>query len=141
MVFSRATVCMDSIDFDFLANNDDGNDMDQGSDDDLIALWATPDRDPRVVRSIGDVADNAEAHLASRQARNNDEVELDFDILSLHESELECLWPTWGERRVASLGRGIPLGLTITPQYLPKGNGGKARPTNYSGGFIKPATR
>lgn len=131
---------MDSIDFDFLTNNDNG-DGDQDSDD-LTSLWATPQRDPRVVRSIGDVADDAEARLASRQARGieDEPVELDFDILSLHESELEGLWTTWGESRVASLGRGIPQGLTITPQYLPRG-GGEARPTSYSGGFTGPAAR
>jgi len=133
--FSTRDSCMDSIDFDFLANSDD-------DDSDLTALWATPNRDPRVVRSIDEVAD-ADARLAS-QTRGigelAEEQELDFDIPSLHESELEGLWPTWGERRVASLGRGIPLGLTITPQYIPKG-GGESRSISYKGSFGGPASR
>lgn len=136
---------MDSIDFNFLAKNDDDDNSDNSDGSDLTSLWTH--RDPRVIRSIGEVANDAEARLASRQARGIDadtdadtDAELDFDILSLHESELEGLWPTWGERRVASLGRGIPLGLTITPQYLPKG-GGDARSTSYSGDFVGPASR
>lgn len=132
---------MDSIDFDFLAKNDDDGNSDSS---DLTSLW-THHRDPRVIRSIGEVANDAEARLASRQARGIDvdadaDAELDFDILSLHESELEGLWPTWGERRVASLGRGIPLGLTITPQYLPKG-GSESRSISYIGDFVGPASR
>lgn len=120
---------MESIDFDFLTN---GSNEDESQDsDDLIHLWATPQRDPRVVRSVNEVADAAEARLASRQARGiHEPEELGFDILSLHESELEGLWPTWGERRVASLGRGIPTGVTITPQYLPR-SGGDARSLSY----------
>lgn len=118
---------MESIDFDFLANSDD----DGQDSDDIIFLHAAPRRDPRMVRTIGEVADDAEARLASRQARGIDEpADLGFDILSLHESELEGLWPTWGERRVASLGRGIPPGVSITPQHLPRG-GGEARPISY----------
>jgi len=121
MVFTPCRSAMDSIDFDFLVNNDNNDDTNSN------ALRRALDRDPRVVRSIGDVADNAEGRLASRQARNTgiqpDGSELDFDILSLNESDLESLWPAWGERRVASLGRGIPTGITITPQYLPKSEG------------------
>lgn len=122
---------MESIDFDFLANSDD-----EGQDsDDIIFLQAASQRDSRVVRTIGEVADDAEARLASRlasrQARGIDEpADLGFDILSLDESELESLWPTWGERRVASLGRGIPPGVSITPQHLPR-SGGEARPISY----------
>ena len=121
---------MESIDFDFLT--DGSNDDESQDSDDLTHLWATPQRDPRVVRSVNEVADDAKARLASRQARgiHEPEEELDFDILSLHESELEGLWPTWGERRVASLGRGIPTGVTITPQHLPR-SGGNARSLSY----------
>lgn len=130
MVSMRRIGHMDSIDFDFLTNNDG----DEGQDsDELMFLQATSQRDPRVVRSIGEVADDAEARLASRQARGIDDEaveDLGFDILSLHESELESLWPTGGERRVASLGRGIPPGITITPQHLPQGRG-EARPISY----------
>lgn len=121
---------MESIDFDFLANDDEGD------SDDLIFLQAAAERDPRAVRTIGEVADDAEARMASRQASrqargmDDEPVDLGFDILSLHESELEGLWPTWGERRVASLGRGIPVGVSITPQHLPRG-GGKSRPISY----------
>ncbi len=120
---------MDSLDFDFLTSGGG----DSPDSDDLTSLWSEPRRDPRVVRSIGEVADDAEARMASRQARGIDDepVELDFDILSLHESELEGLWAAWGERRVASLGRGIPPGVTITPQNLPRGGGGEARPVSY----------
>lgn len=119
---------MESIDFDFLANEDGEG----PNPDDLTFLRAIPERDPRVVRSVNEVADDAEARMASRQARGIREPagELAFDVLSLHESELECLWPAWGERRVAALGRGIPPGVTITPQHLPRG-GGEARSISY----------
>lgn len=132
--FNAQNKRMESIDFDFLTN--ENGEESQDSNEDFMFLQATPQRDPRVVRSIGEVADAAEVRLASRQARGIHEPaeELGFDILSLHESELESLWPTWGERRVASLGRGIPLGVTITPQHLPRAarlSGGEARPISY----------
>jgi len=118
---------MDSIDFDFLLNDDDGD-----LTDEPVA------RDPRVVRSIESVAHDAEARRY-RQEREEypgpgpDDDDLgwsDAEILSLDESELECLWPQWGDRRCSQPGRGIPAGVTVTPQHLPR-TASTARPLSY----------
>ena len=123
---------VDSIDFDFLLDDEgDGDDLEPTE-----GLWEPPARDPRIVRSIESVADAAEARHASLRhgdERGDDDGDLgwpDEEIFALHESELECLWPQWGERRCAQLGRGIPTGVTIEPQHLPR-TASNTRPLDY----------
>ena len=125
---------VDSIDFDFLlGDEDDGGDLEPTE-----GLWEPRARDPRIVRSIESVADDAEArHASLRRGGERDEQDDNDDlgwpeaeIFALHESELECLWPQWGERRCAQLGRGIPAGVTIEPQHLPR-TASNTRPLDY----------
>lgn len=92
---------------------------DDVTDDEVEQLWRS-ERDPRIVRSISEVAAEAELRrTAGRPAPRTAALLSDAEIASLDESDLEALWPRWGERRTAQLGRGIPPGLTITPQHLP----------------------
>lgn len=130
---------MDSIDFDFLlegeADDEPPPQAPCGSGDEM------PSRDPRVVRSIEEVSCEAEMRLSRLQhgpecgpsdAADGDLGMTDDEVLALDESDLECLWPTWGERRTAQLGRGVPPGVTVVPQHLPKSaSAGGGRPLNY----------
>lgn len=129
---------MDSVDFDFLLEWDADDELPPqslcGSSDEM------PSRDPRVVRSIEEVSCEAEIRLSRLQrgmecdpeAADSDLGMTDDNVLALDESDLECLWPTWGERRSAQLGRGVPPGVTIVPQHLPKSaSAGGGRPLSY----------
>ena len=118
---------MDSIDFDSLLGEDSGGEP--------------PSRDPRTVRSIEEVSSEAEIRLSRLQRgllecgsseADGDLGMTDDEVLALDESDLECLWPTWGDRRAAQLGRGMPPGVTVVPQHLPKSaSASGGRPLNY----------
>lgn len=131
---------MDSIDFESLMSeldgDEDGEDVNEDvNEEELGELFQSrATRDPRVVRSIESVAMDAEARRP-RPRHGDPEEESDCglsddEIFSLHESELEGLWPQWGERRCAQLGRGIPAGVEVTPQHLPR-TASSARPLSY----------
>ena len=112
---------MDSIDFGF-----------------LLGGGEPPARDPRIVRSIEEASREAEARLPQRRQRgleysdtDDDPGMTDDEVLALGESDLECLWPRWGERRAAQLGRGVPPGVTVVPQHLPRTASSGGRPLSY----------
>jgi hypothetical protein len=118
---------VESIDFDFLLEGGVGGEP--------------PPRDPRTVRSIEDASRDAEIRLSRRQrgsecgfapSADGDLGMTDDEVLALDESDLECLWPAWGERRAAQLGRGVPPGVTVVPQHLPRSASSAAgRPLSY----------
>jgi len=97
---------------------------DDVTDEEIGQLWCNSDRDPRIVRSISEVAADAElrspALPADRPQPRTAALLSDAEIESLDEYDLEGLWPRGGERRVVQLGRGIPQGCSITPQHLPR---------------------
>lgn len=136
--------------------NDDFADI---TEEDLDELWKTENRhsgvrhaassstdaeqqvfrgDLRMARSISDVAD---ADVDRRFVREDysdptaprESAMPDHVIDSLDEFDLTALWVQAGEAvRVASLGRGIPAGVVITPQHLPRGGGASAGTLCYS---------
>ena len=127
---------MDSIDFDFLLEGD------VDSEPTPMSLSRTSDelplRDPRIVRSIEKVSSESRIRRGPEEcgfdseAADDDLGMTDDEVLALDESDLECLWPAWGERRTAQLGRGVPTGVTIVPQHLPKtASSASGRPLSY----------
>jgi len=119
------SIDFDSIDFDSLKGDSDGE---------------PPSRDPRTVRSIEEVSCEAEIRLSRLQRGPECDLDTgddlgmtDDEVLALDESDLECLWPTWGERRAAQLGRGVPVGVTVVPQHTSKTASSSAigRPLSY----------
>ena len=129
---------MDSIDFESLMGELSGGKDGEGdiNEEELSELFQSRTaRDPRIVRSIESVAMDAEARMSRPSCYDGDPEEAecglsDDEIFSPHESELEGLWPQWGERRCAQLGRGIPAGVEVTPQHLPR-TASSARPLSY----------
>ena len=137
--------------------NDDFADI---TDKDLDELWKSDNRhsgvrhaayrsedaaeqqvsrgDLRMARSISDVADADSAKRSVREEYSDrptprESAMPDHVIDGLDEFELVALWTQAGEAvRVASLGRGIPAGIVITPQHLPRGGGASAGTLSYS---------
>ena len=122
---------MDSIDFDSI----DFDSLLEGDSD-----GEPPSRDPRTVRNVEEVSCEAEMRLSRLQRgllecgsseADGDLGMTDDEVLALDESDLECLWPAWGERRAAQLGRGVPPGVTVVPQHTPRTASSAGRPLSY----------